>query len=293
MRFTRWAINQDRRRAGLIRKEIDLSGGLHYVYLEGGKGEPLMLLHGFGGSKDNFVRVTRYLTPHYHVFLPDQLGSGESSHPQDADYAPTAQAERLHALVVALGLKRVHVGGNSLGGHIALTYAARYPTEVASLWVLDPSGVLSAPKGELMKIIEGGGPNPLLIQSEDDFAQLTKLLMSKPRFIPRPMLDVMAQARLENLALERRIAKQFVADSVEQRISGLSTPTMIVWGEKDRLYDVAAADVLHHLMPKSQVVILPDTGHVPMMERPEQSAEAYLRFRKSLGLPPMVETTKS
>ena len=194
--------------------------------------------------------------------------------------------------VLALGFDHVHVGGNSMGGQIALTYAARYPTEVTSLWLLDPSGVWSAPKSEMMKIVEGGGRNPLLIQSEDDFAQVIKFLMSKPPFIPRPMLNVLARARLQNLALEQRIFKQFGGDSVEQRITGLSTPTMIVWGEKDRVFNVATADVLHKLMPKSQVAIVPDTGHVPMMERPEQSAEAYLRFRKSLGLPPMMESSQ-
>ena len=103
--FTRWAINLDRRRAGLIRKEIDLPDGLHYVYLEGGKGEPLMLLHGFGGSKDNFAKVARFLTPHFHVIIPDEFGCGESSHPQDADYSPLAQAEHLHALTLALGIR--------------------------------------------------------------------------------------------------------------------------------------------------------------------------------------------
>ena len=57
---TRWAVASERKRAGLERKEIDLPGGLHYVYLEGGQGEPLMLLHGFGANKDNFVRVARF-----------------------------------------------------------------------------------------------------------------------------------------------------------------------------------------------------------------------------------------
>src|SRR5262245_51033366 len=85
---TRWAVASERKRAGLERKEIDLPGGLHYVYLEGGQGDPLMLLHGFGANKDNFVRVARLLTPHYRVVVPDHIGFGESAHPQDADYSP-------------------------------------------------------------------------------------------------------------------------------------------------------------------------------------------------------------
>ncbi|MGZ5583632.1 MAG: alpha/beta fold hydrolase, partial [Usitatibacter sp.] len=61
----RLAVDFERQHAGLVRKQIDLPGGLCCVYLEGGEGEPLMLLHGFGADKDNFTRVARFLTPHY------------------------------------------------------------------------------------------------------------------------------------------------------------------------------------------------------------------------------------
>ena len=280
---TRFAINADRHRSGLILKEIDLAGGLHYAYLEGGKGEPLMLLHGFGGNKDNFTEMARFLTSHYRVIIPDLIGFGESSHPQEADYAPAAQAERLRSLAHALGIERLHLGGNSMGGQIVMTYATRYPAEVASLWLLDPGGVWSAPKSELMKIIEETGHNPLMVRSEDDFARIIKLAMFKPPFIPRFMINVMAQERIHNYALEERIFMQIKAtDSVEKSVSGLTVPTLIVWGDQDRLLSVAAAGILHKLMPRSQVIIMLDTGHLPMLERPQQSAGDYLRFRTSL-----------
>jgi pimeloyl-ACP methyl ester carboxylesterase len=54
---------------------------------------------------------------------------------------------------------------------------------------------------------------------------------------------------------------------------------LIMWGANDRAINVATADVLHKLLPNSQVVIMPDIGHLPMLERPRESAEAYLRFR--------------
>ncbi len=118
-RATRFAIDLERRRAGLVRKEIDLPGGLHFAYLEGGQGEALMLLHGFGADKDNFTRVARFLTGHYRVIAPDHIGFAESSHLPDADYAPTAQVQRLRALAQALGVRDLHLGGSSMGGQIA------------------------------------------------------------------------------------------------------------------------------------------------------------------------------
>jgi pimeloyl-ACP methyl ester carboxylesterase len=279
---TGFIINADRHRSGLLRKEIDLPGGLHYVYLEGGKGEPLMLLHGFGANKDHFTKVARFLTPHYRVIVPDHIGFGESSHPQEADYAPAAQAERLRSFAYALGIQHLHLGGSSMGGQIAMTYAARHPAEVASLWLIDPAGVWSGPKSEFLKTLAETGRNQLLAKNVDEFRQVIKFAMYKQAFIPRPITDVLAQERITNYALEERIFKQIEADSVEKRVFGMPIPTLIVWGDKDRVLNFAAAQILHKLMPRSQVIIMPDVGHLPMMERPKQSAEDYLRFRTSL-----------
>lgn len=279
---THFAVDVERQRSGLVRKQVDLPGGLHYVYLEGGQGEPLMLLHGFGADKDNFTRVARFLTPHFRVIVPDQIGFGESAHPQEADYAPIAQAVRLHTLAQALGIQSLHLGGSSMGGHIALTYAALHPAEVKSLWLLDTAGVWTAPESELQKITRETGHNPLMASNEDEFAAVLAFVMSDPPYIPSPMLDVMAQERIRNFALEDRIFKQLKADSVEERVTGMAIPTLIVWGEKDRGINVATASVLHKLMPNSQVIIMSGIGHLPMIERPQQCAEDYLRFRASL-----------
>ena len=279
---THFAITLERQRAGLVRKQIELPGGLRYVYLEGGQGEPLLLLHGFGADKDNFVRAARFLTPHFHVIVPDQIGFGESAHPLQADYAPIAQSKRLRALMQALGIKNIHLGGSSMGGHIALTYAALYPEEVQSLWLLDSAGVWTAPESELQKIIRQTGHNPLMARNEDEFAATFAFVMNDPPFIPRPMLNVLARERIRNFALEERIFSQLKADSIEQRIRGLSTPTLIVWGEKDRGINVATANILHTLLPNSQLILMRGIGHLPMIERPQQSAEDYLRFRASL-----------
>ncbi len=276
------ALDAERARSGLVRKEIDLAGGLHYVYLEGGSGEPLMLLHGFGADKDNFTRVARYLTPRYRVIIPDHIGFGESSHPMDADYSPLAQAERLRLFAQAIGIGKVHLGGSSMGGHIALSYAAAHPGEVQSLWLLDPGGVWSGPKSELVETIEKTGRNPLMARNTQEFARLFEFAMSDPPYIPAPFLNVMAAARIANAPLEAKIFEQLRGDSVEERIRGLGTPSLIVWGEKDRALSVGTAEVLHGLLAKSQVVILKDIGHLPMMEVPERSAQDYLRFREAL-----------
>ena len=279
---TRLFLTLERKQAGLERKEIDLADGTHYVYLEGGSGEPLMMLHGFGANKDGFDRVAKFLTPKYRVIIPDHIGFGESAHPTDADYSPKEQAERLHLLLTSLGFKDIHLAGSSMGGQIALSYAAFYRAEVKSLWLLDTAGIWSAPASELRKTIEETGTNPLLVRTEDEFAQLFPWVMAEPPFIPGPIMNVIAQERIRNYDLEQRIFTQIASDSVEERIRGLETPTLIVWGDKDRTINVATAEVLRDLLPNSQVVIQPNIGHLPHLEAPERSANDYLRFRSGM-----------
>ena len=281
-RAVRAALAYERRLAGLERKALTLANGLTYVYLEGGQGEPLLLLHGFGANKDNFARLAGYLTPRYRVIVPDHIGFGESSRPPQADYAPRAQAERLRSFARALGVQKLHLGGNSMGGHIALSYAALYPKEVESLWLLNAAGVWSAPPSELRKMMSATGENPMLVQDEEDFAQLVSLVTAKPLMIPRPFLDVVAQDRIRNYALEERIFKQLAADSVEERIRGLAIPALIVWGQQDRVLHPGSAGILQMLLIRSEVVMLPGVGHLPMLEAPEKCALDYLRFRATL-----------
>lgn len=248
------ALDYERGLAGLVRKEADLPGGLHYVYLEGGAGEPLMLLHGFG----------------------------ESSKPAKADYSSRAQAERLHALARKLGAAQLHLGGNSMGGQIALVYAALYPKDVKSLWLLAPAGVWSAPQSETRRRIVDTGQNPMIVKNEEEFAQLVGFITAVPLKIPRRFLDVLAQERIRNYDLEQRIFKQLGEDSVEQRIRGLDTPALIVWGAQDRVLHPGGAGILQQLLTRSDAILMQGVGHLPMLEQPEQCAFDYLKFRSAL-----------
>lgn len=282
---TRGVLNFERRRSGLVRKEISIPDGARYVYLEGGQGETLMLLHGFGADKDNFTRVARFLTSHYRVIIPDHIGFGESYHPQEADYSPPAQVERLRAFAEALNAGILHLGGSSMGGQIALTYAGQYPDEIASLWLLGPAGAWSAPGNEVFDIVEKteSGYNPLLARNEKEFAQVFAFTMNDPPFVPRPILDVMAQARIKNYELEKRIFQQISDYAVEGIIAGLRTPCLIVFGDMDRAIPPSTAGILHELLPNSRIIMMRGIGHLPMIERPRTSAVDYLEFRSGIS----------
>ena len=277
------AYAMERSRAGLVRKEITLADGTRIVYLEGGSGAPLVLVHGFGADKDNFTRVARYLTPHYRVIVPDLVGFGESSHRSDVDYHYAAQAQRLHDFTQALGLSRFDLGGNSMGGGISMSLAAQHPQEVASLWLLDCAGIAAAPPSELARIVTTSDTNPLIITKESDFPAFLKFVMSDPPYIPGSVMNVMARERMANQPLERQVFAQIATDSVDAAVKGLATPTLIVWGDEDRALSVGTVPVLKTLLPNAQALVMPQVGHAPMIERPQQSAEDYLRFRDQLA----------
>jgi pimeloyl-ACP methyl ester carboxylesterase len=279
----RLAVGAERDRSDLVRIERQVDGR-NWVSLEGGQGEPLLLVHGFGADKDNFTRVARHFTGRYRVVAPDLIGFGESDKPTDVGYTIEEQVERLRGFAKAAGMSRPHVGGSSMGGYIAATWAAKYPQEVASLWLLAPAGVATAPDSDLTALLRLGQPNPLLVRNEEDFRTTFRFVMSEPPYVPGPILDVVARRRIANLELEKQIfeAIRTRSTALEDLVKGLQTPARIVWGDRDRALHVGGAEVLKDLMPRASALILPNVGHLPMLERPEQVAEDYLAFRSTL-----------
>jgi pimeloyl-ACP methyl ester carboxylesterase len=185
--------------------------------------------------------------------------------------------------VQALGLKTVHLGGSSMGGNIAASYAAKYPSETGSIWLLAPAGLATAPPSDLELLIQKGGRNPLIASNADEFAAVFQFVMADPPFVPRRILDVMGRTAVTNHDLNTRIFQQVRSESpLEARVQGLQVPTHIVWGDKDRALNVGGAKILAGLIPKSSVLILPGVGHLPMLERPREVGQDYIAFRDGL-----------
>jgi len=283
---TQKIIQYERNKSDLAVKSLTLASGDKIVYAENANltGEPLLLIHGFGGNKDNFTRIADELEA-YHVIIPDLLGFGESSKPMDADYRSEAQATRLHELLQAKGLaNNIHVGGNSMGGAISVAYAAKYPKNVKSLWLVDSAGFWSA---GIPKSLEGAtlDNNPLLIKSKEDFYKMYDFVMYKPPYLPKSVKAVFAQERINNKALDAKILEQIVTDNVEERakiIAKNKIPTLVVWGDKDQVIKPETVNVIKKIIPQSEVIMMKDVGHVPMIEALDETAEDYKRFREGL-----------
>lgn len=262
---------------------------LDIAYLEGGRGEPLLLIHGFGATKDNFTRVAAYLTPHYRVLIPDLPGFGDSSKPADVSYTIANQVEWLHALAPSLGVGRVHLGGSSMGGYIATLYALTYPGDVGSLWLLAPAGTRMAFDSELTRRISETGENMLVASTPQAFGRTMDFVLVRKPFIPYSVKRVMAEEAAANFHLHSRIFREIGPPGetgIDERLGDVAAPTLVVWGTQDRALNPAAAELYRTAMPHAQVIRMEGIGHLPMVESPGQVAADYLRFRSQLGAAP-------
>ena len=283
---TQKIIQYERNKSDLEIKALTLASGDKMVYAENGNvaGEPLLLIHGFGGNKDNFTRIARQLEG-YHLIIPDLLGFGASSKPMSADYRSEAQATRLHELLQAKGLASdIHVGGNSMGGAISVAYAAKYPKEVKSLWLVDSAGFWSAGIHEALAgaTLEN---NPLLIKSNEDFYKMYDFVMYKPPYLPKSVKAVFAQERIANKELDAKILEQIIDDHVEGRtkiIAQDKIPSLVVWVDKEQVIKPETTKLITQIILQAQVIMMEDVGHVPIVEALEETADNYKAFRSIL-----------
>ncbi|WP_421832427.1 alpha/beta fold hydrolase [Limnobacter sp.] len=281
------AIAAERAISGLERKVLQIDGFV-VPYLQGGQGEPLVLIHGFGGSKDNFNRVAYYLTNQYTVYSIDVPGFGASTRDMNADYVINTQIDRVHEIIEKLGLQKPHIGGNSMGGWISGAYAAKYPDNVASVWFLAPAGLVESRKSEVIQKFEQTGEIVLTASNREEFEKIVDVVMYKrPAFAPGFVVDAMAARAAADQPLHKRIYKDFktVPSDLATALnaSTYKGPGLIVWGKEDRVLHVDGAAELKTAMPGFDVILMDKVGHVPMMEQPEQVAADYVKWRESIA----------
>jgi len=153
--LVKWARESDRKVAGLQEKSLRVEDH-EIVYLEGGQGEPILMVHGFAANKDNWTRFAKFVTPLYHVVALDLPGFGDSTCLENASYSIADQAMRLNQFADAVGLKKFHVVGNSMGGHIAGRCTVMFPERVLTLGLFDASGVTSPVPSEMAQRLAKG-----------------------------------------------------------------------------------------------------------------------------------------
>lgn len=272
--------NRERSKAGFEEHTVHAAGH-KIIYLEAGDGETLLLVHGFGGDKDNWTRMAAHLTDEYRVVAPDLPGFGESDRIEEENYSIQNQTKMLAAFIEELGLEEFHLAGNSMGGWISAWYAVHYPGQVLTLTLLNAAGVTSPEKSEHLINLERGY-NALLVEDIDDYTRLIEFMFVNPPYIPGPVRRHFAEAAVESRDFNEKIWEDIRSDMLhlEPHLGRIRAPVFILWGDTDRVIHVSSVEVFEEGIKNSESLIMKDTGHLPMIERPAKTAEAVEDFIK-------------
>lgn len=250
----------------------------YQIYLqEAGSGPPVLLLHGFAGSSNEWLPTLKILAQNgYHGMAIDILGFGKSAKPLDAPYSLAFYAELCQEVLTQLGLKEALFVGHSMGGKLALATAVLHPQCVKKLFLVSPDGFMEIPF-----LMKKGGALPWLGEALTWLLarpKLVRLQLEAAFYAPALYLtpEVLAQAN-EALGLpENRRLMALLSQRYEQldlqetglraRLRELLCPTLIVWGEQDRILEPKSGFVAQRELPASRLVFFPRCGHFPQVE---------------------------
>jgi pimeloyl-ACP methyl ester carboxylesterase len=271
-------------------RQIDLHG--HPVtYHQVGRGPAVLLIHGITSSSRTWRTVMPALAEHHTVIAPDLLGHGRSAKPR-GDYSLGGYASGLRDLLVALEVPSATVVGHSLGGGVAMQFAYQFPERVQRLALVDSGGLGSEVSLVLRAATLPGAEYVLPLLASGPLRGAGAALGSVlGRVGVRASADVRGMAEgFESLgdAAARRAfvhTARSVIDPAGQRVDATDrlylaehVPSLIVWGDHDRMIPVQHGRDAHELMPGSRLEIFPGAGHFPFNDDPERFVAVLTDF---------------
>ena len=271
------------------------AAGVPVHYVMHGRGRPVIYIHGAKGSVyDLLLSIGERLARRYTAVAFDRPGSGFSGRAAQDGGSPQAQAAVLRAAAAALGLERPVLVGHSFGAAVALAWALAAPEEVAAVVTLG---------GYVLPL---GGPPPwvvALMRSRTTLRAVGRLGRSR---LGRPLVDgalqraffpgrppqeyariapalALDEARLISDGEDRKSAEAGLR-ALQPRYAGLDAPVVVVVGEQDRMVPPSTSEKLHALLPRSEIVRLPTSGHMPQFTDPDAVLAAVDRAAELGGV---------
>ncbi len=267
--------------------------GHEVAYRRGGQGPVLLLLHGIAGSSGTWIPAMRLLQHDHTVLAPDFIGHGKSAKPL-GDYSLGNHASAMRDLLELLGIDRVTVVGQSFGGGVAMQFAYQFPERCERLVLVDAGGLgrevswmlraMTLPAAEyVMPIIF-----PAFARSWGD--SVSRFL--RDRGIRHDRAAEMWRSYRSLTDPEKRQAfvrtMRAVIDPRGQTVSAgdrlyltAHMPTLIVWGDQDKIIPVVHAHEAHEAIPNSRLELLEGVGHFPQAEDPVRFVRILVDFLRS------------
>lgn len=254
-----------------LRGGVAAAGGHRLAYLDRGRGDPLVCVHGFGGDKETWLLMAPWLPRRLRTVLVDLPGHGRSSAVTPDRCGARAQAAALAAFLDHLGIARAVIAGNSMGGGIALRFARDYPDRVAGLVLVASVGPVVV-ANELTRALERG-ENLLVPDSHEKTDAFLRTVTARPPRVPRAVQRYVTAERVaRQAALDVIFRGWSSAADVPADLEAITAPALVIHGARDRIVHPATADHLAARLPRARRVILDGIGHVPQIEDPRRVA---------------------
>ena len=255
---------------------------------------PLVLLHGLAERRQAFHWIAPYLAPHLRLAAIDLPGFGGSPRLPDGGFDLGVVCARVEEAIAELGLERPALLGHSLGGGVAVRYAAERPGAVRALVLVAPAGLIATgavrpswrhPRLHALGRLAIRAATPVVASRrslrERAFARVVGDVRALGAPLARELMLGAAQGRSTPAAGIR-----IVYAGLRDRIDELTLPALVVWGGQDRVVAPRYAEMLRDALPDGRLLFQPDVGHVPMCEAPEEVAAAVLELIAGLPVEP-------
>ncbi len=249
--------------------------GMQVHYRDEGSGMPVVLIHGTGASLHTWNDWAEELKKDYRVIRLDLPAFGLTGPDSARDYTIPTYSDFLNDFLSALAIDSIYLGGNSLGGNVAWYYASEYPQKVRKLLLIDPLGYPSdreipwiftlAKIPVLNWIIRYMTPKSMIKDNLEqvyfDDSKITPKLVE--RYYDLTIREGNRQAFIDAAKTEMK--------DYSDRLSSITTPTLILWGKEDIWIPVSDGSKFLNSLPNAELIVFDNIGHVPMEESPAES----------------------
>lgn len=269
------AVQQTAAQQNPALKEV-LIFGQSIRYLEAGTGPTMILLHGLGGSTQNWLYNIGPLSQQFRVIVPDQIGFGRSARPI-INYRVRTYVDFLEQFCRTLNIERATLVGNSMGGWIAAHFAISFPEKVDRLVLADATGY-TPPPGFDYKSLYALNPS-----TREGMKQMIAKVFFNKAFSSDAMVD-------QTLAMRMNAGDGYTINSLiesvgrgedfleSKQLQQIKAPTLIIWGQQDGLVLPAEGERFKKDIPNSKLVVFDRCGHFPQVEKAGEFNAAVLEF---------------
>lgn len=244
--------------------------------------EDLVLLHGLGASSERWLRVAPALSRYFRVIVPDIVGFGYSDKP-DVEYTVDFFVDFLDKFLNNVGANRPHMISSSFGGHIAAEYAIRRGRGLRKLVLAAPAGMMKTST----PVLDGYIMAALYPTYENVLKAFRDMAFDPAAVSEETVLDFVNRMRLPNAkyAFMSTLLGIKYAPPLRGRLSEVINPTLILWGDSDKMIPLQYSKEFREI-PGSELVVLKDSGHTPYVEKPMTFNRIVIKFLAGKDLAP-------